>query len=407
MATRKKEYGSLHELLTGKPDATKIYQFWLFPSTVVHSYHNKDNRGEKVPLTKGVYPLHYPFLYEIETRLPLTKDGKEADPKDKTAELRTVVLRHSVGEFEILKHLQTPDKDKKHKITMDDFVDGHLSLKGTETNKLRILALSDAFANNPDRNKSVPPKFFLRDEDVEIDKQMDIEDKRFEIEAYVRNPENLDVVCAYARVILPDAEYERLAVNPKMIVMRIIGMVKQDPDTHIKGLRNPSNLYIHLLNEAIENNIIYKEPSQNAIYMKKDNSLVKMAKIGIDVLRKFAEDIDEDVTWATKNKYEEIISKLPQYKTATKKVVEVKEEVEDKKEVAEEAGEKVTYTKEELKALLDKGVEKGLVTYFGKAGGFWYCKDKSEQRSFMGIKPFKKAMEEELEFASKIEQMLA
>lgn len=405
MTVRRKEYGSLHELLTGKPDADKIYQFWLFPSTVVHSYHNKDNRGEKIPLTKGVYPLHYPFLYEIETRLPLTKDGKEADPKDKTAELKTVVLRHSVGEFEILKHLQTPDKDKKHKITMDDFVDGHLSLKGTEANKLRILSLSDEFFNNPNRNTKIRAKFFLRDEDVEIDKQMEVEDKRFEIEAFVRNPENLDIVCAYARVILPASEYERLAVNPKMIVMRIVGLVKQDPTTHEAGFKNPKNLNIHYLKEAIENKIIYIEPSQNAIYMSRDNSLVKMSPIGIDVLRKFSEDIYDDVTGASKNKYEEIISKLPQYKKSAKKevVIEPKEEVEET-----EPKETITYTNEELKALLDKGVERGLITYFGKAGGFRICETSDfVAKTYMGLKPFKKEMESNLEYASKIEQMLA
>lgn len=406
MATRKREIGSLHELLTNKPHPDKIYQFWLFPTQVIHSYHHKDARGEKIPLTKGVYPLHRPLTLESDARMYINKQtGKEAQPTDKDAEMRQVTLRYSVGEYEILKHLQTPDKDKKHKVVMEDFVDGHISIRGTEVNKLRIIANMEGFANNPNRNKRNKPIFFLRDVDMEADAQMKIEDERFEIESFVRDAENFDVVCAYARVVLGKSEYENLSDNPKMIVMRMLGLVKQNPAIHFEGLKNPANLKLHYIMEALDNKIIYVNPQQNAIYMTKDNTLIQMSPIGIDVLRKFAENIYEDVTGATKNKYEMIVSKLPQYKAKVKET-KVEEPEKDETEEPIKAPTK-TYDEETLKSLLSRGEQRGLIKYFGKAGGFKLAEGTLNARTFMGFRKFKEEMENNAEFANTIEEMLA
>lgn len=406
-------FGSLHELLTWNFNPDKLYQFILFPTEVQHTLSRKDNRGKDIPLTKGVYPINFPYRLEHKTVMLLDKEGKQVIYKDEAekkaaiksgAKLTPVTVRDCLGEMEILMHLQTPERDKKHIVTTKNFTDGRITLRGSDINELKVLTSADAFANKIDRDTKVKALFFLRDEEAFEEKQIQVEDEIFEIEKYVRDIANIDAVTAYARIILSPAEFDKISANPLAIIRRMAGLAKQNPKEYKEQFEKPANLKLHYIKEAVNDGILKLDTKTNALYFKKTGGLILQCPFGIDVERQFADNAMTESNVAAVNNYNEMM-KLLRPDSNRKEVVKMEE-------VPEEATQSKTstdvidlgkYDKKYIAEIINKGAELGCMEIINPvSGAFYWMKGTPEQLTIKGSTKFATLLVTDKDFETKV-----
>jgi hypothetical protein len=411
--TKMPNYGSLHELLTHQFNPDKLYQFILFPTEVQHTFSRKDNRGKDVPLTKGVFPLNLPYRLEHKTVMLLDGDDKQVVYKDESekkaliksgkAKMTPVTVRDCLGEMEVLMHLQTPERDKKHIVTTKNFTDGRITLRGSEMNELKVLASCDAFANKIDRDTKVKALFFLRDEEAFEEQQIEKEDEVFEMEAYVRDLANIDAVSAYARIILTPTEYDKLSANPLAIIRRMAGLAKQNPKEFKTQFNNPANLKLHYIKEAVETGVIRHDERSNALYFQKTGALILQCPFGIDVERQFSDNAMSEQNISAVNNYVEMMKLL---RPDTNKKEPIKVEVKTEAENAGSQNQKTPskYTKEYTAELMNKGVDLGCIEIKNATTGAfdWNKKGDADYKHFKGSKKFSEMLDADKVFEAEV-----
>jgi len=381
MAKKQHQFGSATELNEQSFDPNKIYQFWLIKKNQDTSYAS-DKSGKQ--MKRNLYPISYPIKLEFETNM--------YNPESKRVE-RTHI-RHCAGEHEIIKWKQTPDDKVKKTVTRLLMLDGHIDVRGTEDGILKCLALHDGNMSKKDRDKSVTPFFFLRDDEAMMSKVVEADDARFEAELFVRSPENFTLVCAYARLILDDNQYEKQSVNPLMLRQTMLGLARKNPVKFMTEINNPILVKKHYMLEARDAGIIIHNEATNAIYFK-SGELICQAPIGTSPINLFVDKIGTDKTRVSEQTYQTILEKLG---VAEKKKAELVANIEPKANDTEEVV--------DVKELLKVGELRGVVVGFGKAGGFYWCKGTPEERTFMGYKKLIDALDTEPAFKEQFFNML-
>lgn len=386
MKKKERQYGSIADLNAKSFDPEKTYQFWLIKKNNDASY-SEDKKGIR---QKKVYPTSVLLKLEFATMVK--------NPKDNRLERR--IVRHCAGETSIFKDEQSPDDAIPKNASYKNFIEGHIDVRGTETDILTILALDDRNASNPNRDKSVRPIYYMRDDEKIFNDYTAQEDAKFEAESYVRNPDNFDVVSAYARVILSDSEFTTLSANPRMIIQRMVGFAKNNPKEFMSQLENPALLRKHYVKEALDSEHITYNPHTNGIYFK-SGELIHQTQMGLDVVNSFVDKISTDLTDKTKSIYETILEKIGVKKAKVKEAPKVVVEEKDEDEVK-------PLSDEEIETIIGKAKDKGMVTYFGApaAKSFYYQKDTVEALTFKSHRKFKEYCVVNPDFYEKLKVVL-
>lgn len=293
----KSDFGSIADLTANNFHPEQIFQFWLFKKNVGSTYAD-DKKGVMV---KRVYPISKTI--KLQTNISYNNE--------KTGRLEQAEIRHCIGETEIIKALQTPDDRVTKIISTLTFVDGHKMIQGTDVTLLKFMALDDRNASKPNRNTSVTPLYYLYDGNQVVEQAMKVEDDLFELQTLIRDPKNLDMLTAYARVILPQPEFDKIYGNFNLIKHRMLGLSKGNPTLFKQGLNNPATLRKHYILEAIDAGVLNLNTATNCLYLK-NGELVQQSTMGLSPINLFVDKITEDRTGGTSEMYKHILNLLNQ-----------------------------------------------------------------------------------------------
>lgn len=287
--------GTAAELMSGQYDPNKFYEFWLVKRNASSTSYYYDKTGQKPK------KIQYPFSATVKMEYPTIRFNND------TKRNETVWVRHSATEPTIYRHEQ--NQDGEIAITRLKFVNGYYRVRGNDTTLLDAIRLDNRNASNPDRDKNVAPIYFLRDDEKAFEKHLEIEDAKFEAVAFVKNPENFDVILAYARTLLSESEYQSLCTNPRMIVYRMRGFAEKNPKQFMDGLKSPSILKKHFVLQAIEDGVVLFDQKANGIYWR-NGELIHQSPIGKSPINSFVDRILEDRTGNTESIYNLILEKM-------------------------------------------------------------------------------------------------
>ena len=349
------EFGSISDFASKEFKRDKTYQFWLIKKNTDTSYFS-DEKGNRQK--QNLYPISYPLKMEFMSSWINPETERE----------ESAFVRHVATEKSIYRHLQSDDMDGVLKpISKLKFVNGYVNIHGYETSLLEAIAKDDRNASNPTRNKQIKPIYYMRDDEASFKKVLEKDDLEFEVQAFVRDPKNFRKVVAYARVILDKSEFDKLSVDPNLIIYRMKGLAKQDPIKFRMGLNNPAVLKKHNILEAIEEGYLIKDDSANAIYFK-SGDLLNQSPMGINPVNDFVDKTMTDRTGTSESLYNMVLKLLRL------------DAVEEPKKVMPIEIPKVSDS--EFDSLYEKGVAQGLIT----TAGMWryWKKDAEGTRKYKG-----------------------
>lgn len=288
--------GSIADLKAGNFNPNHTYEFWLEKKNPNSSY-SFDNMGQKK------VQMSYPTSLNVKMEYPLSRLNET------TKKYESVYVRHVATEHSVFKHEQDEKNGIEKVVTRLRFTKGYAQVKGTDTLLLEAIKNDSRNASNPNRDKGKKAIYFLRDDESAFEKQLIIDDEKFEVVSFVRNPENFDIVLAYARVVLSEQEYKTCSNNPRMVVRRMQGLAEANPQMFKNGIKSPTVLKKHYVLEALEAGELLFDERANAIYWR-NGEMIHQTPIGMSPINSFVDKILSDSTGNTESIYNLILGKM-------------------------------------------------------------------------------------------------
>lgn len=149
----------------------------------------------------------------------------------------------------------TDEQDGIEVNSLDDledlvFIDGRMTVKGYEKNKLAALFHQDSYEGKKYKKNDVPSAFRLVDEDSEINKALDNLDLEYEALKIAKECSDEEML-PFAHVLGIDTN-----ASPKSIRKDFILRAKSNPSYFVKYFVDPKNEIVYNVHKALVNNII-------------------------------------------------------------------------------------------------------------------------------------------------------
>lgn len=346
--------GSYADFKSGRYD-TKQFIFVL----------NHINQKPSYSSSRGI-AAHYPPSYRL-----LLEDNIYDTEKNM---MRTI--RYIPGEMSIFKDEQTPD-DKVPKQNFHlEFINGDKLIGGRETLLIKYLMLTNKNGSNPNRDKAVRAAFFTVDPGESLKSVMESDELASEAQHFCYKGA-WDEVAAYAMVLgMP------LDKDPAEIRYSLRMRAKENPKAFLDGLNSKNMKRKYFVMEAINQGILKKNSQTNTISWR-DGGVITQAPIGKDMVDDFV-----DSTFTTNG--EKVFQAIMAILRPEEKIVKVPTELVNTPSAEELAKIKLEtmpvipqvvltdITNDEALAYLEKGVEKGCITF---KKPMWYTyKDQNKSK---------------------------
>lgn len=223
----------------------------------------KSGRGQGVHYPPSVRVLLYDEIFD-----------KEAN--------RQRVIRYIPGETSIYMDEQSSDDKIAKRNFHLEFINGDKRVDGTQTLLIKYLMLTNKNGSNPNRDKSVNPRFFTVDPGEGLKVVMDSDELLSEAQHFCYKGD-WDEVAAYSMVLgIPlDRDAREIRYSLRMIA-------SNDPKKFMDGLKSPKMKRKYFVMEALREGIIVRNPANNTVSWK-DGGVITQAPIGKDLIEDFVD----------------------------------------------------------------------------------------------------------------------
>lgn len=195
-------------------------------------------------------------------------------------------IRYVPGENSIFVDEQTPD-DKFPKVkVLANFVNGRLTVEGTDTPRVEFFMNWDMNETKEDRDPNKRPMFRLVDTSLLAKKAREKDDLEFDVVNWCRNASFESKIEPFASLYFTA---EQMAQNAEDIRWNLTIMAKRNPAAFKRMLDDPNTERKILLKRAIGMGFVVVNPTQNSIaWAARPNAPFSVAAPGVDPLEDFA-----------------------------------------------------------------------------------------------------------------------